>query len=234
MKHRRGLVIIVFIFVIGVIAGIAGAAYYLFIEDTKLRSEMEGLSRKVDQVDAGRQQLAAEVERALGLHALVGEELAHQNEEFGTLLNRGLGARDRELGKIQDAMANLEAKWNQAVSDVRSTTDKQAASLAELRNDVTQISTQLHSAAGAVDSLDARFRASGEAIREQLDSLEKNKEVRDPEAQERINACLRRIEAIESRIDTDLNWLQGEVRRINGRIDDLGHTLRRLETRQNP
>jgi chromosome segregation ATPase len=225
----RGGAAIKLLVVLLVVGGFAGLGVFVDYRVGEVSEEIALLERRLLVGESERVQLRNELARALDLYELVGSELAAKDQEFSAALGRAVVAKDQEIAHTREVLDEVRRSAERLASKLDEESRRRDGELSRIEATVRESRELIGSMEESFAGLTSRIDTAGKELRTEIGRLDEALGKYRKSLDERSDEREERIASLEGRMATDLGWMQGELQRVRRQLDDLNHTVGRLE-----
>jgi len=218
-----------FLLIIAVGGGLFGYSAYQFTRQNQLLDE---LKQDIHRESQERKGLEDQVQRIEQLYNLIGKDLAGKDKKFSEVLSTALDSKGEEIQENKQLLEETRNSMDRIAAALEDESSKRGSAADQLKHEIEGCQQRLAQSTAMLNTIAGRIETIKSQIEEELKSHSKDSETFQTAVLGRVASQSSSISDLQSKVSGDLNWLRGEVQRLDRRIDDLNHEMRRVESRR--
>ena len=215
--------------IIAVGGGLFGYSAYQVTRQYEL---LDALQQDLIRESQERKGLESQVQRIEQLYELIGSELASKDERFGNVLSKAIDSKGEEIEENKKLLEATRNSMDRIAEALEEEISKRGSVAVQLKREIDECQKRIEQSSETLNTIADRIETMKAGMEAQLKDHAKDSESFQAGMKEEFDSHSSSVSSLQEKVSGDLNWLQGEVQRLDRRIDDLNHELRRVESRR--
>ncbi len=215
--------------IIAVGGGLFGYSAYQFTRQNKLFDE---LKQDINRESRERRGLEGQVQQIERLYELIGTELAGKDKKFSEVLSTAVDSKGEEIQENKKLLEETRNSMDRIAAALEDESSKRGSAADQLKREIEACQQHITQSTATLNTIAGRIETIKSQIEDELKGHSKESETVRTAILERVASQSSSISDLQTKVSGDLNWLRGEVQRLDRRIDDLNHEMRRVESRR--